>query len=184
MLLVIKLHPTNIIIKDKVSASKEIKIDKFLDLNVKTDTSLIKIINNYSDINSISELLDIFKGKSVFIDLWATWCSPCIQEFKFSNSLYDFLNKNRVEIIYVSFDKGPSDILWRNMIQEYKLSGNHVKACKRLRDDFTTLIWGGIDVSSIPHYLLFDKNKSLINKCTSHPSSGQKLFKEIEMALK
>jgi thiol-disulfide isomerase/thioredoxin len=174
---------TNIKFKNKLSRRPELKSNKILG-SVKADSSKIKIVDNYSEIASISELLDVFKGKPVFIDLWATWCNPCFQEFKFSNSLYGFLNKNGAEIIYVSFDKEPEDILWRKIILENKLSGNHVRASKLLRDELTTLIWGGIDAFSIPHYLLFDKNKNLINKGTSPPSSGTILFKEIEVALK
>ena len=149
-----------------------------------TDNNRIRFIGNSSQISSISELLDSFKGKPVFIDLWTTWCSPCLNEFKFSRPLFDYLNKNGIEIIYVSFDKDSEDNTWRTKINENKLFGNHIRASKQLQDSLTTLIWGGIDAYSIPRYLLFDKNKKLVNMDTSPPSSGLKLFKEIEFDLK
>ena len=157
---------------------------EFCDCIKKIDSSPIKIVSNYSAITSVSELLDLFKGKPVFIDLWATWCRPCIEAFKFSDSLYKFLEENGIEMIYVSIDKQESDLLWKTRIKEYKLSGYHVLAGKLLRDDFTTLIWGGIDVFSIPRYLIFNKNKILVNNDALHPDSGTALFKEIELALK
>ena len=144
----------------------------------------IKIIDNYSKITSVQQLLDSFNGKAVFIDLWATWCEPCLEEFKFSKPLYNFLNKNKIEIIYVSFDKDAEDSQWRKKIKENNLSGNHIRASKLLRDDITTLIWGAVDAFSIPRYLLFDSTKRLVNNDTSPPSEGVKLFKEIEQALK
>jgi thiol:disulfide interchange protein len=114
------------------------------------DSSQIKIIENYNNITSVSQLLDSFKGKPVFIDVWATWCMPCFEEFRFSAPLHEFLKQKDIEIIYVSLDKETEDIVWRNKIIENKLSGNHIRAGKPLRDDLTTLIWGGIDVYSLP----------------------------------
>ncbi len=149
-----------------------------------TDSNKIKFIENYSQITSISGLLDSFKGKPVFIDLWATWCSPCLKEFEFSKPLFDYLAKTGVEIVYVSFDKDSEDNLWRTKINQNKLFGNHIRASKQLQDSLTTLIWGGIDAFSIPRYLLFDKNKKLVNIDSSPPSSGFKLFNEIEFDLK
>jgi thiol-disulfide isomerase/thioredoxin len=149
-----------------------------------TDSNKIKFIENYSQISSISELLDSFKDKPVFIDLWTTWCSPCLKEFEFNKPLFDYLDKNGIELVYVSFDKDSADNLWRTKINEHKLSGNHIRAGKLLQDSLTTLIWGGIDAFSIPRYLLFDKNKKLVNIDASLPSSGLKLFKEIEFDLK
>ena len=149
-----------------------------------TDSNKIKFIENYSQITSISELLDSFKGKPVFIDLWTTWCSPCLKEFEFSKPLFDYLDKKGIELVYVSFDKDSVDNLWRTKINEKKLFGNHIRASKRLQDSLTTLIWGGIDAFSIPRYLLFDKNKKLVNIDASPPSSGLKLFAEIEFNLK
>ena len=87
-----------------------------------------------------------------------------MKEFEFSRLLFDYLDKNGIEIVYVSFDKVSEDNLWKTKINENKLFGNHIRASKQLQDSLTTLIWGGIDASP--------------------PSSGLKLFEEIEFDLK
>jgi len=147
-------------------------------------TNQIKILPNYDKINSISQLLDSFKARPVFVDLWATWCSPCFEEFKYSDSLYKFLKGKGIDLVYVSFDKDKDDTLWRNKLKEYGLFGTHIRANNLLRDNITTMIWGGIDAYSIPNYLLFDKDKKLLNKHSLPPSTGLKLFNEIESELK
>ena len=181
MFFVYKLHAAHII--NIFGTTQQVKCSQYCNSRESADSSPIQIVKNYSAISSISELLDMFNGKPVFIDLWATWCSPCIQEFKFSSSLYTFLEKNGVVIIYVSFDNDQQDLDWRKMIEDNKLSGYHVRANKKLKDDFTTLVWGSIDAFSIPNYILFDKDKNVVNKSASHPSSSQTLFKQIEKIL-
>jgi thiol-disulfide isomerase/thioredoxin len=148
------------------------------------DSNKITILNNYNQINSITELLKPFKNKPVFIDLWATWCEPCVEEFKYSKPLYEYLTKNGIEIIYVSFDKEKDDSAWREKLSANELFGNHVRASKSLRDSLTTLIWGGINASSLPNYLLFNKEGKVVNKSSLHPSTGIKLFNQIKSDLK
>jgi len=163
------------------SLSSSNKINNY---SLKKDSNQVRIVTNYNHINSISELLDSFKNKPVFIDLWATWCTPCLEEFKYSKPLYEYLTKNGIEIIYVSFDKEKDDLLWRKRINANDLFGNHIRASKPLQDSLTTLIWGGIDAYSLPNYLLFNKNGKLVNKDNLHPSTGITLFKQIESDLK
>jgi thiol-disulfide isomerase/thioredoxin len=47
-----------------------------------------------------------FKGKTVFLNLWATWCPPCVAEMPDINDLYNELEPNEnVSFVMLSFDK-------------------------------------------------------------------------------
>ena len=174
----------NSFIANNITSCSLSNSNKINNHSLKNDSNQIRIVTNYEQINSISELLDSFKNKPVFIDLWATWCTPCLEEFKYSKTLYEYLTKNGIEIIYISFDKEKDDLVWRERINANQLFGNHIRASKSLQDSLTTLIWGGIDAYSLPNYLLFNKKGKLINKDTYHPSTEIKLFKQIESDLK
>lgn len=46
-----------------------------------------------------------FKGKTVFLNIWATWCGPCRYEMPSIQSLYDKVDKDKVVFVMLSVDK-------------------------------------------------------------------------------
>ena len=44
------------------------------------------------------------KGKVVFLNIWATWCPPCVQEMPSMEKLYNALHGENFEILAVSID--------------------------------------------------------------------------------
>ncbi|MCM4167152.1 Thiol-disulfide oxidoreductase ResA [Arenibacter antarcticus] len=57
-------------------------------------------------VNSKGESLSLekFRGKAIFINVWATWCPPCIAEMPNINELYNELKDDNVEFIMLSVD--------------------------------------------------------------------------------
>ena len=52
--------------------------------------------------------LSSLKGKVLFINLWATWCGPCVQEMPSIERLYqDFANRDDVAFLLISLDRSP-----------------------------------------------------------------------------
>jgi len=51
-----------------------------------------------------------FEGKTVFMNLWATWCPPCIAEMPDINSLYAEVGDD-VSFVMLSLDKDPQKAL-------------------------------------------------------------------------
>lgn len=144
----------------------------------------VKVVANYNKINTIPQMLAPFKGKPVFIDLWATWCYPCLDEFKFNHQRDSCLNKYHITILYVSFDKDEQDSLWNSNINTLKLQGYHIRANKTLLDNITTLVWGAPGGFSIPRYLLFDGSGKLLSKDLSAPSTTTQLYNQLQQLLK
>jgi thiol-disulfide isomerase/thioredoxin len=46
------------------------------------------------------------KGKVVFLNFWATWCGPCVDEMPGIAKLYDSVNKDDVVFLLVSNENG------------------------------------------------------------------------------
>lgn len=48
---------------------------------------------------------DQYKGKVVFLNLWATWCKPCRAEMPGIQKLYDKMKGESIEFVMLSIDK-------------------------------------------------------------------------------
>jgi len=48
---------------------------------------------------------DQYKGKVVFLNLWATWCGPCKAEMPSIQKLYDTMKDDSIEFVMLSIDK-------------------------------------------------------------------------------
>ncbi|MGE3537691.1 MAG: TlpA disulfide reductase family protein [Candidatus Tectimicrobiota bacterium] len=48
--------------------------------------------------------LAALRGKVVFVNIWATWCPPCIEEMPTIQQLYERLHPQGLEVLAVSLD--------------------------------------------------------------------------------
>nr|WP_262905391.1 TlpA disulfide reductase family protein [Hymenobacter nitidus] len=53
---------------------------------------------------SLSEL----KGKVVFVNLWASWCPPCVAEMPGIHALYQKMDPAKVAFVMISLDENPA----------------------------------------------------------------------------
>jgi len=135
------------------------------------------LLANYSQINTLDELMTKFKGKTVFVDIWATWCGPCKAEFEYGHDLEKFLKSKNAEMLYISMDNEAVQQQWKDMIKYYKLSGSHIRANDALQKDLMNRLWDGKGYS-IPRYLII-KDGKLEEAKALRPSDKQKLYDQI-----
>lgn len=138
------------------------------------------ILDKEIQINTFEDLALQFSGKAFFIDCWATWCSPCIEEFKYIEPLKEYLKNNELEMVYISFDRNLDDEKWLSFIKDYNLSGYHMRANEKFRADFVSEVdWN----NRIPVYLIVNENGEIVEKDALCPSEKDRLFKQIETKL-
>ncbi len=120
----------------------------------------------YQDIEGNLVSLSDFIGKYVYIDIWATWCGPCIGELPYLEKLNkDFKNKN---IVFMSVSVDKDKDAWKKMVIEKEMKGLQLFADKAWESSIA------VDylVHSIPSFILIDKEGNIINPKAKRPSAG------------
>ena len=56
------------------------------------------------DVKGIEHLVHIRNGKILFLNVWATWCQPCMEEFPYLVKLYNDYQNAGVDIAAISVD--------------------------------------------------------------------------------
>jgi thiol-disulfide isomerase/thioredoxin len=52
--------------------------------------------------------LSDLKGKVVFVNLWASWCPPCVAEMPGIQALYQKMDPTKVAFVMISLDENPA----------------------------------------------------------------------------
>jgi thiol-disulfide isomerase/thioredoxin len=135
-------------------------------------------------IKTFSNLVSKFKGKKLFVDLWATWCVACKLEFSSNYMVDTFCKANQIDRLYIAFEIASTKTNFKRDIYSYKLRGNHVLASDSLIQDIIRRFYPGEQSYNIPRYILINENGEVVNAEASRPSSGNELFSEMRAAFK
>ena len=118
------------------------------------------------DVNGTMISLADFKGKLVYIDLWATWCGPCIKEIPYLHALERQLDKEQIQFISISFDSAKDSTKWSNYVIDNHLSGIQLLADKKHHDSFSEQL----NIKTIPRFILLDREGKIIDANAKRPS--------------
>lgn len=136
--------------------------------------------NDYENFNGGTSSLDDFKGKYVYIDVWATWCGPCKAEIPSLKTIEKKYHNKNIAFVSISVDKEKDHDKWLKMVKEKDLKGNQLFADNDWNSDFVKdyLILG------IPRFILIDPKGNIINSNAPRPSDNTKLedlFKSLKL---
>ena len=123
-------------------------------------------------------LLSDFKGKVVYLDIWASWCGPCLKEMPYMEALKKKFSNKAVEIVAISIDTDTDR--WLAKIASMKLGGiqlidNKGSQNSRIARDYK--------IQGVPHFVLIDKNGRIASAFAPRPSSETEIEKEINQLL-
>ena len=97
-----------------------------------------------------------YKGKVVLLNIWATWCAPCVAEMPSMEKLYQELKGKDFEILAVSIDaSGAKDVL--PFMKKYKLS---FPALTDTRGAIKELY----QTTGVPESIIIDKDGIIVEK--------------------
>jgi thiol-disulfide isomerase/thioredoxin len=112
-----------------------------------------------------SSLAD-FKGKYVYIDIWATWCVPCIYEMPYMNEIEKEFAGRNIHFIGLSIDRKKDEEKWRKMIVNKELHGTQLLADNEYESKFIQDYF----IQGIPRFILLDPEGMIVNYDAPRPS--------------
>lgn len=51
--------------------------------------------------------MESFRGRTIFLNLWATWCAPCLAEMPYIQGLYEEVGDEGIEFVAITTDDDP-----------------------------------------------------------------------------
>ncbi|WP_207513227.1 TlpA family protein disulfide reductase [Longitalea luteola] len=175
----IKEYPNSKFKADLSAGVEEVK--QYYAAAKKNFTANQQFVDNYDSISTVEELVSRFKGKTVYIDLWATWCGPCKAQFAFKKDIDPFFKGKGVDVLYVSVDRANAEQKWKEMIKFYDLEGFHLRASEALVKDIYKVFGNGQSIS-IPRYAICKDGKIVVDKA-KRPQDKNELIKQMESVL-
>lgn len=109
-----------------------------------------------------ASIISKFKGKTILVDFWATWCGPCLAANKQMAPMKEDLKDEDIVYLYLAGENSPEKT-WENMIPSIK--GEHF----RLNKSQWEYLGKTFSVSGVPTYLVVDKEGNVTYKQTGFP---------------
>ncbi len=120
---------------------------------------------SFPDINGKMYSPAYFKGKYIYIDVWASWCGPCKQEIPYLKKLKEKFKDKNIAIIGISVDENKSD--WENILKAEGIEGIQLFAA-----GWENPLCQHFKINGIPRFILLDRDGKIINSNADRPSGN------------
>lgn len=132
-----------------------------------------------STITSLEDAVKPFKGKVVYIDVWATWCGPCLKEFQYLPALKEKAHNMDVVYLYISIDRPEERKKWEKTIAYHQLKGYHLLVNEKLGKSLYTELGNERQILSIPCFVIIDKTGKIVIRHAAAPSEPEKVIEQL-----
>lgn len=168
----------------KAEESNNEELYTTLEKNYKQQHATLKIIGkgnpspeftNYENYKGGSNSLTDYKGKFVYIDVWATWCGPCVKQIPYLQTLEEKYHGKNIEFVSISIDQPNVKDKWKKMIEDKNMGG--VQLFANGDQDFAR----AYQISGIPRFILIDPEGNIVEANAPRPSdpSLTQIFQEL-----
>lgn len=123
--------------------------------------------------------LEDLKGKYVYIDVWATWCGPCLGEIPSLKKVEEEYKNKNITFVSISIDTDADYDKWKKMVDDKDLAGVQLIADNNWHSDFVE----NYAIQGIPRFLLLDPDGNIISADAPRPSNPElkELFKSLSI---
>jgi thiol-disulfide isomerase/thioredoxin len=103
---------------------------------------------------AFKDILEKYKGKTLVIEAWASWCGDCVKAMPKIKELQ--ANNPDVAYLFISADKTVDK--WKAGIEKHNLKGDHYLIKDGMKGTFGT----SIDLDWIPRYIIVNKTGKIV----------------------
>ena len=157
--------------------------DKYVALE-RSDFANAASLRPSSDVEGMSDgekifrkIIEPYKGRIIYLDIWGTWCSPCKRNLKESWKVKEALKD--YDIVYLYLCNRSSEESWKNVIKEYNLTGDNC-VHYNLPEDQQAAIEHYVGISGYPTYKLIDKEGNIHDLHWLHADDMQSFVDTID----
>lgn len=109
-----------------------------------------------------ASIISKYRGHTLLVDFWATWCGPCRMANKAMIPMKEELKNRDIVYIYLTGETSPKGT-WENMIPD--IHGEHF----RVTADQWSYLMKSFNIRGVPTYLLVDREGNITYKTTGFP---------------
>lgn len=129
---------------------------------------------NYKNYDGGTTSLDdlLGKGKYVYIDVWATWCSFCKKEIPLLKRFEQQYHGKNIEFVSLNVDTKDKFNKWKETIEDKEMTGVQLfGGDKESKLQFTK----DYLIKGLPRFILIDPEGKIVSANAPRPSDGDKL---------
>jgi thiol-disulfide isomerase/thioredoxin len=127
-----------------------------------------KEVPDFTFVNMEGESVKLsdLRGTLIYIDIWATWCGPCIAEHPHWDKLREEYKDKAVSFLTISVDE--NKVAWEKMVKAKKMEGLQWFTGGGNKSELST----HFIVGSIPRFILLDREGKIIDPSADRPSGN------------
>lgn len=134
-------------------------------------------------VETFAEIIERYRGKVLYLDIWATWCGPCRSSFAHVKPLQDYVRTHDdVALLYLSLDRDEEDAKFRKMAVHYDLMGDHIRVQEAFSKEVYRTFGDKNGNMTVPRYVIFDKNGAIRYAVAASPKEMETLKSQLEAA--
>lgn len=146
---------------------------KKIEINKKKTGFTINEAGQVSNEDLFPSIISKFRGHTLLVDFWATWCGPCRTANKEMIPMKEELKDKDIIYIYLTGETSPLGT-WNNMIPD--IHGEHYRVTK----DQWSYLMSTFNIQGVPTYFIIDRKGNITYKQTGFPGTEMMKKKLLE----